>query len=262
MATSTKFLGHHDKVEAFRKLAHDGELGHAYLFFGDVGIGKHTFARRFAHFLEWGTFEENDALLLDARFLAPHESGSIGIDAVRELKSFLWQTPLRSPRRTVVIDGAEAMTPEAQGSVLKIVEEPPPHALIILIAPDPQAFTAPLRSRLFKVYFRRFSHTDLEEALVTYHKVPRARAREIAERSFGRIGRALTLLIKPAPPAADTPLTTTLEERIVSLWRRGVGKHSGALSYLLMRATYLRRYNLNEGLQEKAIDHTLETLIS
>lgn len=244
-------VGYDEKIRAFRKLVADERVGHAYLFFGDAGVGKNAFARAFAHFLEEGTFEAADAPLIDALWCTPVE-GTIGIDAVRALRTFLSQTPLRSSRRLAVVDDAHCLTPEAQSGMLKIVEEPPSRSLIIFIAHDSQVLLPPLLSRLTKVYFPRLSDAALLKALTGTFGIPAARARAIAPRSFGRVGRALALSGKEEVPA-DESLAGELDEKILSLWEKGPERNAPALAYLLDRSTSLKRYNLNENLQRKAV---------
>ncbi|MFH1193193.1 MAG: hypothetical protein V1656_02655 [Candidatus Jorgensenbacteria bacterium] len=244
-------VGHEDKVRAFQKLANEKRLSHAYLFFGEAQTGKYTFARSFAHFLEQGTFAESEAPLIDVQWCAPVE-GAIGIDAVRELRTFLSQTPLRSPRRLAVVNDAHLLTTEAQSAMLKIVEEPPPHSLIVLIAHDPQVLFPPLLSRLAKVYFPRLSNTELAEALTKSFNVPAARAKTIAARSFGRLGRAIAFLDGGGEKGGST-LSDELDAHILSLWGKGAATHSSALAYLLGRVSDVKRYNVNENLQRKAV---------
>ncbi|MFH1162193.1 MAG: hypothetical protein V1696_02875 [Candidatus Jorgensenbacteria bacterium] len=246
----TTLVGYEDKISAFQKLARDGRLSHAYLFFGEAQTGKHAFARLFAHFLEQGTFAVSETPLIDVQWCAPAD-GVIGIDAVRELRIFLSQTPLRSPRRLAVVDDAHLLTTDAQSAMLKIVEEPPPHSLIILIAHDPQVLFPPLLSRLTKVYFPPLSGAALREALTREFRVPPARAREVARRSFGRLGRALSLL--EGKGSDEETLAAELEGRILSLWEKGAEAHWSALAYLLDCEMNVKRYNLNENLQRKAI---------
>lgn len=245
-------FGHEEKIQAFARLLKEGGIGHAYLFFGDRGIGKHSFAKLLAYALEFGAFEERPEPLVDARFIAPDpETGSIGIDAVRAIKNFVWQTPIRSPRRLVVVDDADALTPEAQGALLKVVEEPPSHATMVFIASDPHAFLPPLVSRLAKVYFSRLSKDELTEVLVERFKTPRERAKRIAECSFGRIGRALAIL--EGEKKTEENVYEETERHILGFYEKDVVRHSSLISWLLEREAQLKRFNLNPSLQAKAI---------
>lgn len=62
--------------------------------------------------------------------------GSIGIDEVRALKGHIFQRPVKLAYKIVVAVDAQTLTVEAQNALLKILEEPPPSAIIILEAKD------------------------------------------------------------------------------------------------------------------------------
>ena len=151
-------------------------MSHAYLFFGgNEGDRnpKFDFAWSLANFLENGKFEKPIGPLAELLIINKSEEGAIGIDAMRSLKHFLYQKPIFSRCRTVIIRDAEEMTQEAQNAVLKIVEEPPVQSLIIFIARNENNLFPTLFSRLQKIYFppvksrdakndwRKFSIEDL-----------------------------------------------------------------------------------------------------
>ncbi|MCL4403907.1 hypothetical protein M1432_00965, partial [Patescibacteria group bacterium] len=158
-------FGYESKRAAFEKLIKEGKLSQAYLFYGDRGVGKRSFARLLAAALETGKWEEPLAPLVDALFLLPGENGSIGIEAVNEAKNFLWQKPAVSPRRFLLVADSEALTDEAQSALLKVVEEPPEHALIAFVAQNREIFLPPLLSRFAKVYFPRLPSAAVERFL-------------------------------------------------------------------------------------------------
>ncbi|MGC9603350.1 MAG: AAA family ATPase [Minisyncoccia bacterium] len=250
-------FGHEERTRAFQKLIRENKLGQAYLFYGDRGVGKGTFARLLAYALENGKFEVATEPLLDASFvLKGEEKNSIGIEKILEVRKFLWQKPLKSPRRLAVIDNAEELTPEAQGALLKIVEEPPEHALLIFVAHDPQVLIPPLLSRFAKVYFPRLSKNEVAKILKEKYGESEKKARDIAAASFGRIGYALELL--KLDPKGEDDLEDFLERSILKLWRENLEKNASLLSWLLDRETLVKRYNLNMNLQRKAAEEMLK----
>lgn len=244
----------HDALRAtFERMFREGDLHHAYLFFGDAHIGKAYFAKRLARFIEQGSDAQEERPLGDTILVTPSEKGSIGIDEMREVKSFLWQTPLISKKRIAIIDNAEALTKEAQGALLKIVEEPPSHALIIFIAVDPQMISAPLASRVNKIYFPRLSREELVETLVASERISTSRAQEIAQRALGSIGRARRTL---APRTEGAPtLQEDIESRIMALYEKGVVRNSALISELLRREVLCAQYNVNATVQKKAVEY-------
>ncbi len=190
---NTMLIGHEKIVEDLKKLAAKHELAHGYIFFGSSMVGKRTMALQFANFLETGEFAE-PALLHDALLLAPDEKGTLGIDAVRTLKSFLWQKPNVSRYRTAIVDGGEFMTDEAQNALLKIAEEPPQSSLLILVTSDAEGLLPTISSRLQKVYFPAVSEKSIAAWLVQNFKLTGKAAEELAKRSFGKPGFAAAML--------------------------------------------------------------------
>lgn len=261
-----QIFGHEDKIELFKKLIREGNLGHAYLFYGDSEIGKFLFAKSLANFLaapiSLGRASPNffevgrEGTLLDSRVFTPNEKNSIGIEEARELKSFLWQTPLVSEKRLAIINDCHLLTPEAGGAMLKIAEEPPKHGTLIFITHAPQALFPPLLSRFAKVYFKRMPKERIKSLLADIYKIPLQKAEVIAINSFGRIGRAINLL-KGENANEKMNLESEIEEEILALSRKNLIKNAEALSWLLERESLLKRYNLNQNLQKKAMDYEI-----
>lgn len=128
-------------------------LFHAYVFFGEDEEAMVCFSRRLAHALEYGTFGNEGRFLNDFLRITPLEKESIGIDDVRAVQNFLYQRPVVSLKRMVVVCPADAITDEGQSGLLKIIEEPPKDALIILIAKTTDSLLPTIASRVHEVYF-------------------------------------------------------------------------------------------------------------
>ena len=248
--------GHQDKISLFKRLVKSGNLGHAYLFYGDSQIGKRFFAHHLAHLLECGEFKICSGTLIDVIFIEPDEKGKIGIETSRDLKRFLYQKPLRSPKRLSIINEADKLTPEAQASLLKLVEDSPPSTTIIFIAPDPQALLPPLASRLMRIYFSRFPKTELEKILVSSFEISEKDAKHLARISFGRLGRALEL--KDGKSLNDDSLEQYVSSKITDIYLKNKKNYSHLLSWLLKRESVIRRFNLNPRLQRKVVEAKIE----
>ncbi|MDD5711095.1 MAG: hypothetical protein PHV43_03330 [Candidatus Colwellbacteria bacterium] len=186
-------LGHEDKKKIFQRLIQEGRLAHGYLFFGENHIGKFLFARSLANLLENQQFEEPKTMLTETLIVQP-EGGSIGIDAVRECKQFLARAPIQSAYRTLLIDNADTLTNQAQNAILKLAEEPPRHALIILISLSPDTVLPTLQSRLQKIYFSRIKSEVIEKALKDRYGITPQKAEVLAKESFGKPGLAIEAL--------------------------------------------------------------------
>jgi DNA polymerase-3 subunit delta' len=247
-------FGYEDKIRSFKRLIKEDRLGQSYLFYGDEGIGKNSFAKLLACALETGKFETTPETLLDVSFVAKdEEENSLGIEKVLELKRFLWQSPLKSRYRLAVVNDAEELTPEAQGALLKIVEEPPAHGLIVFIAHDENVLLPPLASRLTKIYFPRLSKAEITGILKEHYGAAKGKAEETAELSFGRLGLALRILDGKKEKKEES-LEDILENKILKLRREGLRKNAKTLAWLLDREMSVKRYNLNMNLQKKAVE--------
>jgi DNA polymerase-3 subunit delta' len=185
-------LGHVNIKEDLSRLKESGRLAHGYLFFGPLGVGKSSFAKELAWYLENGNWEEGQRPLSDAFFISPDEGGTIGIDTVRSVRSFLSERPNVSQYRLVVVNNANALTTEAQNALLKVAEEPPAGAMLILIVTEKESLLSTLVSRLQSVYFGRVAEEEIVGWLVQ-NGIPKKDAVSAAELSDGKPGLALMI---------------------------------------------------------------------
>ncbi len=75
------------------------------------------------------------------------DKGSIGIDRIRRLQSWLSRKPYQANNKTVIISNAERLTPEAQNALLKTLEKPPAHSHLILTTANHYRLLPTIRSR-------------------------------------------------------------------------------------------------------------------
>ena len=184
-------VGHDSIKKLFSYAAKRGTLAHAYLFCGPEGVGKKTFALELAENLN-----KTKGFDADFRFIDEHsgtKTYSISIDEMRELKKFLSFRPYVSPRKIVVIDNAHLMQETAQNSILKLLEEPSEHSLIILVTHDPNNLLGVIRSRCQPIVFKPISSNIIRNILMS-----RGMTTEdldfIISTANGRLGHALRLV--------------------------------------------------------------------
>ncbi len=89
---------------------------------------------------------------------------------------------------------AHAMREEAQNALLKLVEEPPPHAVVILVTPSPEGLLYTIRSRCQRVRFFPLKRPVLERILTEYYGVDGTKAKRTAALAQGSVVRARALL--------------------------------------------------------------------
>ena len=181
-------------------------LAHAYLFIGPAGVGKKQSAlaltRAALCTLRPGEGCETctNCVLVkaqthpDVRIVAP-EAGkqSVTIEQIRDLQRLLGLRPVQGRKKVAIIEEAHLLTPAAQSALLKIVEEPPGDALLMLLTLNSATLSRPLLSRCQQVRFAALSPAMVEMLLTQRHGKDNETARALALYSRGSMGRALVL---------------------------------------------------------------------
>lgn len=163
-------LGHQQNKEFLQKLLKPGSRPHALLFYGMGGIGKKMLALHFAKtFLCKSTskkpcgicescrlmdIENNSFAHPDFYLLTAEEAGKdIKIEQVKEMAKQAAFAPVLSEHKVCIIDDAGQMTAEAANSLLKLLEEPPPGWMFILITQQAERLLPTVLSRVVRLRF-------------------------------------------------------------------------------------------------------------
>ncbi len=93
---------------------------------------------------------------------------TIKIESIRDVQKILFLHPFEGKMKAVVIDDADRMQPPAQNCLLKVLEEPPGNAVIILVVTHPKGLLPTIRSRCQVIPFNRLSTQDLTDGLVAH----------------------------------------------------------------------------------------------
>ena len=255
-------VGHEKLTETFKQLIKDDRLSHGYIFFGEPQVGKFAFALSLATYLETGEFGESTRPLGETSVIQPNEEGSISINSIRNSKYFLFQKPVYSSYRVVIVNDAEKLTPQAQHAILKIAEEPPRTALIILIVSNPDALLPTIQSRLQKIYFPRVSFNLIAKTLINELKLTKVQAADIAKISFGRPGRAIKLAENRKQKIENRNKKALIEElmddseamnqyftELIAELAEDPIKNYKELKAILNRLTKISEFNTNKRLQ-------------
>ena len=88
----------------------------------------------------------------------------ITIRQIRDVQAALRLGANEGGRRCAVIGGAEWMNPQAQNALLRLLEEPPPQATLVLVASRASAIIATIRSRSVRVRFPVVLDLGIREA--------------------------------------------------------------------------------------------------
>ncbi len=187
---------------------------------------------------------------IDSRELCPDDAGKISVDSVRDAINFLWQKPLRAPRKTLFVNGADALTAEAQHALLKTAEEPPEHGLMLMSALDPRALVAPLVSRFQKIYVGGAEDEELSD---TEKKAAQFAKKFIAGTAAERKVIIADVLEAEELPRAEQLLAHFVRHLLLECHKDPV-KHVRLMGRLTERWAKMQDFNTNRKLQ-------LETLL-
>lgn len=219
-------IGQQAAETAFLDVYNAGRLHHAWLITGPQGVGKATLAWRIARFLlaappagGGGLFGETPAptsLDIDPEhpiarrtralsepglFLlrrGPNDKGDrlsadIRVNEVRRLKEFFGLTAGDDGRRVVIVDAADEMNTSAANALLKLLEEPPAGAVLLLVSHQPSRLLPTIRSRCRELRLAPLSPPDLARALTAAGTPPDADAEALGALAGGSVGEALRL---------------------------------------------------------------------
>jgi len=224
---AAELIGHERAEAELGACLASGRLPHGWLIGGPSGIGKATLAYRFARYLlsrRAGEGAAGDLLAGEASGLqvSPSDpvfrqvaagahpdlitieravsertqalSAVIRVEQIRKLIHFFTLTAGRDGWRIAIIDGADEMNPNAANALLKVLEEPPERALLLLVAHAPNRVIATIRSRCRKLQLRPLADEQVAECLAA--QLPDMAAADrvaLARLAEGRPGRALAL---------------------------------------------------------------------
>jgi DNA polymerase-3 subunit delta' len=214
-----RLLGHEAAEAAFLDAFRAGRLPHAWLITGPSGIGKATFAHRVARFLMAGG--RPDATGLDLPLQHPtfrraaagghadlltiernngdderkRRSREIPVEEIRRIDPFLRLTAAEGAWRAVIVDEAEAMNRNGANALLKILEEPPARAILLLTCGNPGALLPTIRSRCRHLALEPLPDMTVDRLLAEHApELDPAERASLVRLAEGSIGRATSLL--------------------------------------------------------------------
>ena len=206
MYTFEEIRGNTPLFEQLRRSAASGRSSHAYLFLGGAGAGKRLIANTFAKALQCEGEKRpcdsckschafNHGNHPDVIYFQPLKNGkTYTIEDVREqLLETVDLKPFQYEKKIYIIEKADTLNIQSQNALLKTLEEPPAHAVFLLLAERAEAFLPTILSRVVVMKIRPLSAETIADYLM--------QAGHLAEESHilsayaqGRIGQALELV--------------------------------------------------------------------
>ncbi|MGC6536507.1 MAG: DNA polymerase III subunit delta' [Candidatus Puniceispirillaceae bacterium] len=190
-------IGHKTQIAQAEEGVTSGKMHHAWLLTGPEGIGKARFAHQLAASLI--AYDDSQSALFgdptpfrialdeanpdmrqvmqsahpDFLHIAPiqdekNKSGMIKVEQIRALTPFFSHKSASGGWRVALLDNLDAVNLQGANAMLKIVEEPPEKAIILLVAKSAGSVLPTIRSRCRELRFAHLSHEE-QRILLSSH---------------------------------------------------------------------------------------------
>jgi DNA polymerase-3 subunit delta' len=222
---TTLLFGHADAEQALLDAYRSGRIPHAWLIGGHAGIGKATLAYRMARFVlahpdpSAPAVQKAKTLAVPADhpvarrvageahsdLLAIHrvineKTGKlfteIRVDDVRRSVAFFGSTAGEGGWRVAIVDSVDELNRNGENALLKVLEEPPPRALLLLVSHAPGQVLPTIRSRCRALLLRPLPTADVARAVAAAvgEAEPTPEISAAGAAAGGSVGRALMFL--------------------------------------------------------------------
>jgi DNA polymerase-3 subunit delta' len=206
--------GNASVVELIDRAANGGRLCHAYLFYGEKGLGKKAIAAYFAKAIlcrggkrpcgecpsckKMETGAHPDLTILSGTA----EKNELTVANVRKLKADAAVYPNDGDKKVYLISDCQKMQAPAANALLKLLEEPPEHLVILLTADDRGHVLPTILSRCIPVGVFPVGEDECARALEVLGGVSPEVSRKAAAACGGNIGKGLALLAPESLPVS------------------------------------------------------------
>lgn len=176
--TFDEIIGQERITRTLQNAIKAGRTSHAYLFAGHRGTGKTTTARILAKALNCANgptpTPDNTCHLCEAiskgvsmDVIEIDGASNTSVDDIRDLKEKIVLAPTEGRYKVYIIDEVHMLSTSAFNALLKTLEEPPAHAVFILVTTEPHRIPATVLSRCQRFDFRRVSFREITARLRT-----------------------------------------------------------------------------------------------
>lgn len=194
----SEVVGQDHVVKALQGALKEGNVAHAYLFYGSRGTGKTSVARIFARELK---SKDSDIHEIDAATYT-------GVDNIRALREEAAVMPFESERKVYIVDEVHMLSKGAFNAFLKLLEEPPAHVTFILATTDLDKVPDTIQSRCQIFTFKKPTQKAIAETVAVIAKaegftIEKASAELIALLADGSFRDSQSILQKILSASAD-----------------------------------------------------------
>lgn len=212
MSGFDSFLGNERLISRLKRDIGAARLSHAYIIEGAEGCGKHTLAKLIASAVSCESSDVPCMKCLSCDKIARDQSPDVitvepekdrvqlGVDVIRRLREDAVYAPIDLQKKIYLIPHADVMNVQAQNAFLKVLEEPPPHVMFLILCENADNLLSTIRSRapIFRVealhdgVICEYLKKNSEQAARLYERDPDAFMAAV-RLSRGSLGAAMRL---------------------------------------------------------------------
>jgi DNA polymerase III subunit delta' len=207
-----RIVGHDEAAATFEKPLRAGALHHAWLISGPKGIGKASLAYALARTVlsqgtdavrttSWIAARSHPDFYVLERAVSDVKTGKlkseVAVDDVHSFTASFSRTSGKGGWRVGLVDCADDLNKEGANALLKLVEEPPPRSLVLIVNHEPGRVLRTLRSRCLRLPLKPLTVAqviDVLSQLPLENPPAHELVKDAAELCRGSPGRALQLL--------------------------------------------------------------------
>ena len=214
-------LGNERLKENLQSSINRGRISHFYLISGPEGAGKHTLARLLGAAILCKSADKPCGVCPSCRkalgsghpdliTVDDPEKKTVPVDLIRQARADIYIRPNESDHKIYLFPRAQDMAIPGQNALLKVLEEPPPYGVFILLTDNPQKLLPTVRSRCTELALTALPDSIAQKQL--QKDFPKAATEDILaaiSRSGGWLGQARQLLEEGTqlPPQTQDLLT-------------------------------------------------------
>lgn len=205
------FIENNKACLLLQKILESQRLAHAYLFYGEGGLGKYTLAKQFAQNVFCNSNQEKPCgrcshcfkiqknMHPDLIEIGAHDSEQIlSVEEIRKVKRQASKKPNEALYQIFIVHHAQRLSPSAANAFLKILEDPPETVIFLLLADHKNNVLPTIMSRCVLIPLLPVSDNScLHKISAMSGETEKQKLLEITALSGGNIGKALFLLQKP-----------------------------------------------------------------
>ena len=207
MAGFRDILGQKSVIAHMKKAVSMGKTSHAYILNGEKGMGKKLLAHAFSMTLQCEQGGDEPCMECrsckqtegrnhpDIKWVTHEKPNTISVEEVRDqLVNDMAIKPYSGKYKIYIIDEGEKMTPAAQNTLLKTIEEPPAYGIVIILTSNKEMLLQTILSRCVSLNLRPLKDEEMKRYLISHENVPDYQATMAVRFAGGNLGRAIDII--------------------------------------------------------------------